>query len=462
MCDAPDARNDARENRPIPRNGRGAPDKTPTALHHRTLQYSPRLTKVLMHLSSVSRSPVSFLASLAAVAALACPSFALDVLVVDALAGSGADYTTINSAVSAAADGDVILIRTGSYFENVSIDQRSLVLHADTDATVEVLSLVIRNVRVDQRVVVRGIAVGVHPSGRSVSVATSAGLVWLEDCTVVGQLFAPRAVVVQNSDAVVLRDCDLASGPAAFGALDARLSTVHVFGGQIVGVNGLSQSGTHGFCNVSPGGAGVFAVDSTVSLYGTTVVGGDGGDGIDNFGACSNGGEGGDAVLSMGASAKLITLDTVAVAGGGGLPGIGGVAGVAGASYEIAGGTHVTVPRTARFDTVSSPNRENATLTASQAGLAGDAIWTFYSTKSRMPLTGRQWDGAFFVGAPFVRIPNGTLPASGMLTRTYALSEIGAGVEAVPIFAQSVMREPTTGRFIASAPTLTLLLDSAY
>ena len=61
-----------------------------------------------------------------------------DVHVVDATGGPGSDFTSIQAAVNAAADDDVVLIRTGSYVA-FTIDNVSLSVLADSGSTVSIV-----------------------------------------------------------------------------------------------------------------------------------------------------------------------------------------------------------------------------------------------------------------------------------------------------------------------------------
>ena len=65
-----------------------------------------------------------------ALLALSAPCFAQDVIVVDDTAGSGADHSTIQDALDAAGDDDVILVREGTY-ASFTIDSKSAMVVAD-------------------------------------------------------------------------------------------------------------------------------------------------------------------------------------------------------------------------------------------------------------------------------------------------------------------------------------------
>ena len=89
--------------------------------------------------------------------------------VVDVANGPGADFVNLTSAVIAASEGDVLLVRGGTYAEALVLDGKGLVVTADEGATVSVNEIVVSNLAVDQFVAIRGIDT-VRPAASTPSV----------------------------------------------------------------------------------------------------------------------------------------------------------------------------------------------------------------------------------------------------------------------------------------------------
>lgn len=118
-----------------------------------------------------------------------------DVLVVDQAGGAGADFTAIQPAVDAAVDGDVIVVRAGSY-QNLSITGKSLAVVGEGQPSFfgfsnqggthfnEVLDL-----PAGSSVVLAGLVF----TGVGLSVRNDAGSIWVEDCSLGGFAFVQSA-----------------------------------------------------------------------------------------------------------------------------------------------------------------------------------------------------------------------------------------------------------------------------
>ena len=171
-----------------------------------------------------------------------------DVLVVDDDGGVGVGFVDLQAAVDAAGEGDVILVRGGTY-SGFIVDGKALTVQADTGATVDVaspssVSVNVVNLGAGQSVVLRGLHVeggslGIEPPFQQsyragFSATDNAGSVWVEDCRIRG-----------TAGGAVVRD----SASVAF--VRSRL-------------RGEDLAGVFGF-QTSPGGAGLDCAGSSAS-----------------------------------------------------------------------------------------------------------------------------------------------------------------------------------------------------
>ena len=213
---------------------------------------------------------------------------AADVIVVDS-AGAGA-HTTIQAAVNASSDGDVILVHAGSYAEEVTVTARALTIVADGSVTVTG-HLFVRDLTAGQVLLLSGLDVQPPPgwaTGPSYFGALDArscdGLLRLQDCNLTGAWaegaapFGHPVALYAGGPGALLLDC----ADAAF--VDCRV-----------------EGGTGSVAVVSPGGAGgpgVWARDTVrLAVVRTIASGGDGG-------VADDPGSGGSGVL-LGGSTEL-------------------------------------------------------------------------------------------------------------------------------------------------------------
>lgn len=206
------------------------------------------------------------LRSLGAVLA-AAPLAAADVLVV---APSGAPYTEIQAAVDAASDGDVVLVRAGTY-ASFAVRNQELVVAADSAGVVHVTGAIrVSGVGATRTVLLSGLRAtgalsGVTSTNHGLIARNCAGALRVFGCELTGRpggsfvdIFCQegQGAWIENCDDVVLADCDL------------RGTTVPI-----------------GFGDSSEGGHGLFAHTSTLAVYESTARGGEAGL-IDNPNAC--------------------------------------------------------------------------------------------------------------------------------------------------------------------------------
>src|SRR6187402_812579 len=117
---------------------------------------------------------------------LAAGASAQAVFVVAPVAGPGVFSTDIQPAVDAAANGDLVLVRAGTYF-GFTIDGKGVSVVADAGATVVANGLVtVSHVSASQRVLLQGLTVHGDNSSSAIITQDAPGPIWIESCTVTG------------------------------------------------------------------------------------------------------------------------------------------------------------------------------------------------------------------------------------------------------------------------------------
>lgn len=406
--------------------------------------------------------------------ALAPPTLAAgNVLVVDA--SGGAAFTEISAAVAAAAAGDVVLVRSGTYVP-FTVDGLSLTVAADLGANVRVDGgfpgaggVRVANLAPGQSVVLRGLRVSSPGFSRALVVEDNQGSVLAEDCVFVGETaggFTRDAVLIRNSGRATLVRC------LALGGTGPSTTPFHGGHGLVV----ESSSAAHLYDCTLQGGCGVFFEPLMVGDGGDggRVSGGSflyasgslfqGGDGAHSSLFCfpPDAGDGGAGLrlLGMPPHAELLATST---SGGLGGPGLGGCpSGADGMGLAVENGTAHVIPGVARQMSAAHPVREGQTLVFDFQGLAGDLIVVGLSD-GQQPFFLPALEGTLVVTpAPLSTFVLGTLPAGGALTVNVTVPPV-TGVQSSLFFAQLAVVTPTmpidvrlgTGQSL-------LLLDAAF
>ena len=220
------------------------------------------------------------------------------VLVVDDDGGPGVDFTTIQAAVDAAADGAVLLVRDGTY-AGFQVQAKSLQILADAGAAPEVGSMSIRDLAPNQEVLLRGLTSdNLLPNG-ALALNHNQGFVWVEDCTLgfpaTLTIFGPppfggAGVHAVDSAGLALLRCTVFGGYnptvspiAGEPALRVILSSVWLYDCELTGAAGF-------FTNVSlpeaDPGPGAFLDEGFLWASGSRIEGGKGKGGDSAFGSC--------------------------------------------------------------------------------------------------------------------------------------------------------------------------------
>jgi len=421
---------------------------------------------------------MSLLARLIVVTSLVAGAASAAVLTVHPTPGAG-DFQTIQQAVDAAGEDDVILVAAGFTYTSFTIQSKSLTVAADGPALTTI----------EGRIRVLGIAAGqsvvldrliVTPlESTALEVLGSNGAVRVQRCTLVGASnmactdwdgygFGRPAVVVESSLDVVIVDSLLVGGDGMGGAFGFDPESCYVGGEGGAGLRATNatvivyestlQGGMGGNATFDglggDGGAGASFDGFGVVAAGSTFVGGDGGIGAD-FIPIEGFGNGGDGLVTLAnAQAQLLDNEFFGGAAGKSSFGVPGDPGepfvLAGPVIEFDGSAHALLSSKVAV-------REGETFTLSVSGAPGDLASLVASlAPGKVPL--KSLGGVLTLELPLLLapLPIGAIPASGTLEIPVTLPELGPGAEAVPLFLQGVVAEAVETR-LASPLTLVLL-----
>ncbi len=281
--------------------------------------------------------------------------------------------------------------------------------------------------------------------GGSVQASGNAGVLWFERCSLQPQAgLSSFGATLLDSDAVVWSQCFLQNqASVAFPPEPALLSAssrVHLFDAE---VRQLARQ--RGMPAPPPA---LQVVGSFLEVFGAQVLGRNGLDG--NSTSCPGQGGGDGLVLQYSlAPSTAVILDSVLQGGSGGA-GFGGCSdGQDGEGLVVGAGSSATMlAGTARSLSVSSPVREDESLSATLTGKPGDRVWLRYATRPGTGAASPFLDGELVLGAPSAGVFLGTIPASGSLVVVAAAPDLATGVESQTLFAQALFRDVGTGRFV--------------
>ena len=199
-----------------------------------------------------------FIRSLVLLAAAgAAPALAQGkVWVVDASSGPGTDFTSIQVAIlsSSVVDGDVLLVRAGSYTSLNLTNGKALTIQADVGGGVFVHSTPdfggqVAGLPAGKSVRLRGLAMN------QIRLANNGGTVWMEDCLVLAEYTGSQdAIVVTSSSDVVLLNTS-ATGTAGLRTCVDPFEYLFNFPGAGLLVSGGSNVAAYG-CRFQGGDGG--------------------------------------------------------------------------------------------------------------------------------------------------------------------------------------------------------------
>lgn len=366
--------------------------------------------------------------------------------VVDQAGLPGSDFTEIQPAVDAVADGDTLLVRHGDYGA-FTIDGKALVVVEDTGASATAGALVVRNLAAGQTVSIRGV------SPVTIALTSNSGAVLLESLDI-GFLFGTclpvgtgQALTIDACANVVAVRCSFFSGVTgalAYDGIDAKGSSLHLYETTVGG-------GTAFAIGAISGGIGVDLFNSFLFASGCTFYGGCGTTGE----LCTTGGNGGAALRLSGAESEGYLLETVldngegACAGGYPFCGSCGFDGFSTGNFE-------TVAGYARDYSLASPGTGGQTTPLSYAGKPGDLVFSVVGL-SASPLHVPDLTGTLIPALPPIVIAHGPADPAGALALSVALPPLPPGIGAFTVFAQGAAISGVGAVVLASPTQLSIL-----
>lgn len=404
--------------------------------------------------------------------ALAAGARANSVLVVS----SQGPFTSVGPAYAAAADGDVILVKSagpqGIYPLLALGGAKSITIVGERDVTGSppyFHGISIGGVPAGRHVTVRGVASTdlFTTGGTQLSIQNNAGTVVLEDC-VVSSFLAGTGVIHQIADSanVTLIRCILSGkngSQSLFAtipptpALNVSQSKVSFYECFIVGGGAATLS-----TSVQTPAPAIIASGGFLFASGGSIKGGKGAPGIDG-GTCINGSDGAPAVLLQSGAPTLLALGTPLAGGAGGAqPPCATTPPAAGPPAQVDSGSFASYAESHRGLFASSPVRagQSALLTAN--GPPGEAAFCFVGAQPNGAFV-PQLKGALLPAFPLQLVALGSIPPSGVLGLSVPLPAglLPAGLQALDVYVQ-IHVAGAAGTGIVGSPSVLTILDPAF
>ncbi len=406
------------------------------------------------------------------------------VLIVDATQPPLGSYPTVQQAIDAATEGDIVLIEAGDYPSASTISGKSLTLVGNPTGTavgqtVRVGPITVTNVAANQKVIVRGIkSVLGFGNVPAIDLANDQGPIVLEDVNAQYDSAPP----ITDSPMVRISNCArvLLVRPVVIGhaitnenpgvnypkgsALAISTSTVSVYGGILQGGDGdpafLYDLTGFLFNKATPGGPGVLLYSGSLFVAGATILGGFGGAGTLDLAtatACLPGEDGGTGIVIGG---KFTSLDSTI---SGGQPGFSPPnclpqGGSMGTAIQQVSGSISSFDETYRSVSVESPIHLGGTATLDVYGVGGDVFVLLLSLGPSLVWIPAS-KGSLLPALPAIPLVIGPLPQSGVLQLPSALpsSGLSPGIDGVELYLQGHF-PGAHGGGVLSSPTATIVL----
>ncbi len=400
-----------------------------------------------------------------------------NVLVVDA--AGGGQFLTIQAAIDAALDGDVLLVRSGAY-TSFRIDDKALTVVGDFGAQVTVAGGVrLFGLAATKTTVLANLGVtGIQSEDEELSTGLYAqdnfGHVRVQACSFFGGRGPTgNAVTVRSSADVVLVACVVEGGRrsaqpcsnAGFGSRGVFASSsaaLTLYGCTVRGGDGNNTD----FCGCSGGGGGHGGDVNATLLFAanSSFQGGDGG--YCPEASCfpvPSGGDGGYGVRA-GSASTIHLLDSQFGGGAGGdlIPGCGLCGNLGYSGFDRFGTGFDDLPGEARTMTSPTPVHASSTPFVTLRGQPGDQVALFITATTASAQFVAAWNGMLLVplrGAPLGQraLIAGTVPASGVINLPLAVPALAPGAPSRTLFLQALFTDTLGQRFLSAGRAMTIL-----
>jgi hypothetical protein len=380
------------------------------------------------------------------------------VWVVAPSAGPGIDFTSVQAAVDAASDGDLVLIRGGAYPPAVvALGGKSVQLVGDVslgqiDAH---FALAADASGADRDWLLRNLVLHAPGDGQpALALSNSAGSAWIEGCTLVAE---PGSAGNGGLRASALGGLLVSRGdvrPSNGAAIDASAAPAALWNTSAYG--GAGALGGAG--QVAPG-PGV-ASDAFVMGSGCVI---EGGQGAPPGPGCVPPTGNGAVALSL-SGAATATLTGTALFGGAAGDGSGCGSGLPGAASDAPGSISTNPFGFLRALEAPSPLRESERFLLSFHGLPNEkafCMWSLEPGFAALPALST----VLALGNAVTIFPVGVVQGGGAVPLSLVATELGAGVEFATIYAQPIFYAPFLppgAAWSLGAPSAIVVLDRSF
>lgn len=414
------------------------------------------------------------------------------VIVVDAQNGPGTDFTSLKAALAAAANGDLLLVRTGVYDGSHVMLNKAVSIVADSGAGVAITntdptSLTTAALQVGGTftgsMLIQGctfqstfltpstVAVG----ALRISTNSATGHVFVDDCAAVAAVGngidvagGCRTTITHcfgtGGDAAVALPSTFAAGLGLFAATSIDGAFLSAFDSDFTGGRGLDQPAGNTPILLA-GGAGIrastFGSLRKILVSGTSAQGGEGGDTVSGPPNCTVPGAGGHGLEVIAGFGPYVVEPAFA----GGAAGIDqstcGLSGVPGQPVAVTFLGLPPVPLTAQPSRIAAlgPVREGVAVTVSIQGPVNHSAFAIIGF-SQTHVFEASLSGSLVV-TPNAIVALGSLPPSGIVTLSTHAPSMPVGVDAGIVYLQPITQDVSTGQATLGAPAALVILDDS-